>query len=61
MTDERLEGLALLFVHPDIRPTLDYTMLLLTTLGNGIVGYRSVTRPRPTRLEVGPVYIQSSN
>ena len=37
MTDERLNGLALLFIHPDI--TLDYTMPLLTNLGNRIVGY----------------------
>ena len=63
MTDERLNGPALLFVHPDI--TLDYTMLLLTNFGNRIVGYSFVSRPRGllngTHLEVGPVNIQSSD
>jgi len=42
MTDERLNGLALLFVHPDI--TLDYDALL-TNFGNGIVCYNFVSRP----------------
>jgi len=47
MTDERLNGLALLFVYPDI--TVSYTMPLLTNLGNRIVGYSFVSRPRLER------------
>ena len=35
-TDERLNGMALLFVHADI--TLDYDAAFLTNLGNRIVG-----------------------
>jgi len=43
MTDERLNGLPLLFVHPDI--TLDYDAVIVD-LGNRIVGYSFVSRHR---------------
>jgi len=41
MTDKSLNGLALLFVHPDYD--------VLTNLGNRIVGYSFVSKPRPIK------------
>ena len=56
MTDERLNRLAFLYVHPDI--TLDYDAVM-TNSGNQIVGYSFVSRLlNGTLLEVGSVNIQ---